>query len=785
MNGTGKIGAEFKRKIKDITTDIKRRVKSVLSALASAVRGCTAVKFITKSETVDSLIRIFKCAGLTVLGFLFGICSIVPMAYPLGFAFMIASGRLTFFVYAGSAVAALTYPGPGFAFFGVNTLIYIIRKILLSDNFSESRKARIILGILSSLFISFALLLSYSSGGIPREAISFGLIPCCLCYIFGLPLAILLFYPVTSEERFTGAGARLSLGFLCLCIIMSCSDIGISWLPYFAACICTLVFCTFFEGNSGIPAGAFFGLAVPGHSFCASLCIGAFLFLRLCEKKQIAAYPMFALCIYLISALTVSGTELQIIMRSVICGTLIFMPFGMAAISKRIRAELSAPLMREAVTEGYTRRMAALSGAFGAVSKLCFGFSGRMRFPSEDEACSLVSVTCAKSCSKCSEFRSCRKKKYWCDKGIAANLMSGKLTVSVLPEILARSCQHVSAITDKINGEYTKLLADRFNNNKTEILAAEYASMGKILKYTSRISSEDVYYDGKLTALAGNATKKLGLKNGGVTVYGTRKKTLDISSVPVSCISMPSDKIAQFYSSNCSELFDTPEFILDEDGTFTVRMKSKELICTEYVTASHTKNGETVSGDTVSFFRSDDSYFYALIADGMGSGRDASMTSKLTSVFVEKLLSGGAGKGATIELLNNLLMTNNRECFSGVDLLEIDLIKKKASFVKAGAAPAYLLRSTKLFKVSSDTPPCGIIEGFCAENTSFEIMPGDIIIMMSDGITSSIDCGTALCDIMNTSKGQPLENIAGKILDMAVSLTVHDDDMSCVIVKIK
>ena len=154
-------------------------------------------------------------------------------------------------------------------------------------------------------------------------------------------------------------------------------------------------------------------------------------------------------------------------------------------------------------------------------------------------------------------------------------------------------------------------------------------------------------------------------------------------------------------------------------------------------------------------------------------------------MFVEKLLSGGAGKGVTMELLNNLLMSKNKECFSSVDLLEIDLIRRRASFVKAGAAPTYLLRSAKLFKVSSDTPPCGIIEGFCAENTSFEIFPGDTIIMLSDGITSSIDCGTALCDIMNNAGGQSMDVLAGKILDTAMSLAVHDDDMSCVMVKIR
>ena len=124
---------------------------------------------------------------------------------------------------------------------------------------------------------------------------------------------------------------------------------------------------------------------------------------------------------------------------------------------------------------------------------------------------------------------------------------------------------------------------------------------------------------------------------------------------------------------------------------------------------------------------------------------------------------------------------------AGCDILDnyLTSLGLSSSFIKAGAAPAYVLRSAKLFKVSSDTPPCGIIEGFCAENTSFDVFPGDVIIMLSDGITSSIDCGNSLCEIMNNAGEQSFEALAGKILDMAVSMAVHDDDMSCVLVKIK
>lgn len=784
MNSTKKSGESITERLLKMWDKSSKRVSSFIKRTTDAFLSCAPIKKLCEEKTVTNIIMISRCIGLCCAGFLFGICGIDSMAYPLGLALLIASGRLSFFVYAGSAAAALTYPALGFAFFGVNTLIYIIRKILLSDNFSESWRSRVILSFITAFFVSFALFAASSSGTLPGIK-GFDLFLCCSCYIIGIPLGVLLLYPVTSGERFGSSTVTISLCSFCACLIMACSFVPLKPLVYFAACVCTLLFCTMFDGYVGVPAGAVFGLATLDFVFCAPLCISAFVFLRLYKRIQLLIYPLFAVCCIAISLFTFGDAYRMAVIYGTVIATAVFMPVGLVISSRKTEYDLSSPVPRETVTEVYTGRMAALSGAFGAVSKLCFGFSNRMRFPSEDETQALVSVCTARACSKCERFQSCRIKQFWCDRRIAEGLISDKLTPSVLPEKIVHFCPCTVSVVKELNDEYGKLLTERFNNNKTEILAYEYATLGRILKYTSRISSEDVYYDTKLSALANAATKKIGLPNTGVTVYGTRKKVLDICGVPVSSVSTPSEKLCAFYGAQCGELFDCPEFILDEDGTFTVRMRSKELISTEYVTSSHTKNGETVSGDTVSFFRSDDSYFYALIADGMGSGRDAAMTSRLTSVFVEKLLSGGAGKGVTMELLNNLLMSKNKECFSSVDLLEIDLIKKKASFVKAGAAPAYLLRSAKLFKVSSDTPPCGIIEGFSAENTSFELFPGDIIIMLSDGITSSIDCGTSLCDIMNNAKGESLETIAGKILDMAVSMSVHDDDMSCVIVRVK
>lgn len=782
MNKTEKTGESRKQKIFGTARSLKKQATSLLNRALLLLKNSRFTKFLSQEETLKNAFIAAKCVGLAVAGFMFGRFPAEYMAYPLGIALLIASGKLSFFAYMGSALASLTYPSLGFAFFGVNTLIYIVRKLLLSDNFSESRRLRLITAFATSLFVTVSLVLAESADSAFTQENSSSLF-CGAVYLITVPLAVALFYPAASSESCKASHVRASLLFFCFCIALS-ANYSLPFgerISYFFACVATLFFCVFFQGSFGALAGAFLGLATADFVFAAPLCISSFVFLKFAEKRKYSAYILFSVCLTLVSVFV--GKPAAILPS--LLGVLLFMPAGFRISAKNEAAKVQTALPKDAVEEAYTGRMARLSKAFGSVSKLCFGFSGRMKFPTEDEAAVIVSVCSAKSCAECSERAACRKKQRWCAPEISQNLSDGKLSCEKLPADLRERCLYAAKITQDINEEYRRLLSERFNNNKTEILAYEYSTLARILKYTSKVSSLDVYFDAKLTKSAVVAAKKLSLPNSNVTVYGTRKKVLEIGGVPISSVSAPSQQLASFFSAECGEVFDSPEFILNENGSFTLRFMSKEKITVEYVKASHTKNGETVSGDTVSFFRSDDSFFYALIADGMGSGREAAMTSRITSVFVEKLLSGGAGKGVTMELLNNLLMSKSRECFSGVDLLELDLIKKRASFVKAGAAPAYVLRRAKLFKVSSETPPCGIIEGFCAENTSFDVFSGDIIIMLSDGITSSIDCGTALCDIMNNAKGLSPQAVAGKILDSALTMTVHDDDMSCVLIKVK
>jgi serine phosphatase RsbU (regulator of sigma subunit) len=192
-----------------------------------------------------------------------------------------------------------------------------------------------------------------------------------------------------------------------------------------------------------------------------------------------------------------------------------------------------------------------------------------------------------------------------------------------------------------------------------------------------------------------------------------------------------------------------------------------------------------VNGDSVSVFEGSDGYQYGLISDGMGSGKNAALSSRLTILLMEKLLSAGNQKDLTLEMLNSLLISKSDECFASVDLFEADLITGKASFIKAGAAPSFVVRGGRLFKIQSSTVPAGIIGNINSEQTKFDIEEGDYILMLSDGIISTFEEGTWLLDLLSSEMNlRDPKTLLNGILTEAAHKNNRKDDMSVLFLKI-
>ncbi len=106
---------------------------------------------------------------------------------------------------------------------------------------------------------------------------------------------------------------------------------------------------------------------------------------------------------------------------------------------------------------------------------------------------------------------------------------------------------------------------------------------------------------------------------------------------------------------------------------------------------------------------------------------------------------------------------------------------------KAGAAPTYIISGKAVDKISGRSLPMGIVDNFEYSSFKKKIEIGDIVIMVSDGITDSItfDEKKSLDRYLETLTGKEPQAIANSILSYA--LRGQDkvmDDMTVLVTKI-
>ncbi len=191
--------------------------------------------------------------------------------------------------------------------------------------------------------------------------------------------------------------------------------------------------------------------------------------------------------------------------------------------------------------------------------------------------------------------------------------------------------------------------------------------------------------------------------------------------------------------------------------------------------------------------RHDEGKLFSFISDGMGSGREAAVTSGLCALFLQKLLpvnaSSDTAVGVTLNMLNGFLRSRNTcgavECASTIDLCQLDLVRCRADFYKCGAAPTYIFRDGSLFKLRSRTVPIGIVNDVDVGRIDMELCPHDVIVMVSDGVTQGREECPELFEHLRTRLlTHTAEQLADSVIDFAVRQG-GEDDVSVVVIKIE
>ncbi len=216
----------------------------------------------------------------------------------------------------------------------------------------------------------------------------------------------------------------------------------------------------------------------------------------------------------------------------------------------------------------------------------------------------------------------------------------------------------------------------------------------------------------------------------------------------------------------------------------TLREKAAYRVSSGY--SQRSMKAGNLCGDTVAIFTSDCGFFNAIVSDGMGTGSRAAIDSNLTVSVIEKLICSSFSFESACKAVNNaLIMKSTDESIATVDAVQINPYNCKTSFYKAGGTISFLRQGDSVTVIEKSSLPLGIIRSIPLAYDKRELKKGDIILLLSDGVTNE-DCGWINDELLAWSKSD-MQSLASHIASLALlrSSKITRDDITVVALKIE
>ncbi len=769
----------------------------------------------------DRIKFIIKSLLTTVMALMFGLCTTVMGARPLGFAVMMGSWGGTFpFTYIGLVISSLVLPQNNFpAYKGAALIIYTLlffgrfamSKLISSNkmikNFSEPLFLRSAFAAAAAFAYGTVIVIGegflwydmfsaiFSTAAAAAATVLFGSALSPPAKIDAESSGDSVINNVIYGALFRGAGF-CSIAF---CIVLSLRE----YTPFgfSLSAIAAFIISVYVSHEAGLLRGGLIGLicglacGITQAPVFALAAIAAGLFWKISSGAAVIAATIcgmaFGVCLDGFSSLRTFAPDL-------IAASVIFLPAVQFGLLPRLTI-LSKPaivppdsidntIIAEKQQKKLVLRLEALSSATAALSEVFYTLSDRLRRPGIYEIRQLVNKVYSDRCAGCAMNSICWNREYSATLGVTdklARTLNKKGTVTredVTDEEMRGRCLTLDKLLAELNLFYSELVEKTVRTDKTEIFALDYEAMSKLLEQAAEDRGEyNVNED--LSQKVRETAKYMDFGAASMNVYGDRRKTVIAGGVDLARVKMTANELKDSFGNVCGLPLTSPQFSVDSDY-ITMVLTSARQMKTEYAYASDKKQGEQINGDSVTIFENKEDYFYVMLSDGMGSGHEAALTSRITGIFIEKMLSAGVSKAIALEMLNNFIRCRNTECFATVDLLEIDLLSGKAAFIKSGAAPSYILREGSLFKIASNTMPVGITREINAEEIRFELEEDDVVILVSDGVAQSFEDGIWLTELVSFDWTDDLNVMAEKILEEAKKNNQRSDDMTVALTRI-
>ena len=429
-----------------------------------------------------------------------------------------------------------------------------------------------------------------------------------------------------------------------------------------------------------------------------------------------------------------------------------------------------------------------LSATFEAMSDAFAGLSDRETRIGIFDVRHICDKVCDRFCRRCAACSLCWERDYTVTMDtlskISAKLYKyGKVEHADLPpEFLAR-CTSADRMLEEIERENARMLREMLAADGSRRSAVDYAVFSRVLTDALKRGDEAYTPDTEGRAAVTTALTRIGFSADSLGVFGTRQKKVYAFRVGGSAMNCSADAITEALTAALGGRFEPPLFEF-ADGGINMIATGAPTFSADASSATVAAGGGEENGDRVRSFDAKNGCFYAVVNDGMGSGRAAAAKSAKAALFLEKMLAAGNDVTAALELLSAMVRTDREEGFTTVDLFALDCFTGRGTFFKSGAAPSFVKRGERIFKIRSRTVPIGILEDVDAEKTTFACEDGDAVVMLSDGVTEDIEEPLWLCEFL-CGADLAAADAAARILAEAKRHTLCRDDMTAAVIHIK
>lgn len=464
------------------------------------------------------------------------------------------------------------------------------------------------------------------------------------------------------------------------------------------------------------------------------------------------------------------------------------------SIKEKLYAFREKQLVRQTINRSRSilaGRLYDLSGVFTEMANAFNAFkkSGVSESNAKDAMLKEISISI---CRDCENRAKCKRHENVVSSGlnkmIDIGFAKGKLSLIDLPKELGGICLHPNNVIYGLNrllADYRARLIENANvNSGRDLIAAEALGVAEILRGLALDSGTLLKYHNRIERALSENLFKAGILVSELLIYGENEliSVSLITDVKQFSIMTIQKVISKTLGINVTL---SEQSSITEEKCYLSFRKSNDYDAV-FGIASAKKDGSNVSGDTHSVTRVGYDKFLLALSDGMGSGKDAENVSSVSLSLIESFYKAGLNGDLILNTVNRLLAVNTEDSFTALDVSVIDLKNCSADFIKYGSPYGFILSDNGIKIVEGSSLPLGIIDELKPSVASASLCDGDVILLITDGISDAFGSTGEIIDFLRTLTAKNPQTLADEVLNKAVEISGgrHDDDMTALAVRV-